>query len=184
MSIVNTAIDYLYSAHSQGSDLLKLQPPNKLQAYDDSPRSIYKRFLFDLIRHLILEAIDSGQDENLLPWEKTEYKRKCWIPRKTAEIIKRVVTDKVKILFGFETRTVKENLIIRWSRKKRDKVDELLVRESQEEEQEWTDFSLDETALKNKITLSILDCLLLETGTVLKAAYHNKMNRIKCFFDT
>ncbi|XP_075230265.1 uncharacterized protein LOC142329480 [Lycorma delicatula] len=185
LAIVYTTTDYLYSAHSQGNDLSKLQPPNKLLALDDSPRSIYKRFLFDLTRQLILEAIDSGQDENLLPWEKTEYKRKCWIPQKTGEIIKHIVTDRVKVLFGFETRSVKENLIIRWSRKKRDKVDELLVRESQEEEQEWTDFSLDENAIKNKISLSILDSLLLETGTVLQAAFHNKMNRIRsCLLDT
>jgi hypothetical protein len=30
---------------------------------------------------------------------------------------------------------------MRWSRKKRDTVDELIVRESQEEEADWLDFS-------------------------------------------
>lgn len=59
-------------------------------------------------------------------------------------------------------------LIHRWSRPKRDPVDEIIVQESKREELMWTDYHTEETEIKNQITELILDDLLADTVAVFK----------------
>ena len=42
--------------------------------------------------------------------------------------------------FNYKKRAQKENLIVRWSHKRRDRVDQVLVRELHAEEASWTDY--------------------------------------------
>ena len=63
----------------------------------------------------------------------------------------------VKVIFGFEPLVQKENFLIRWSRKKKDVVGELIVQDSLEEEVEWTDFSTEENVIKNQISEQIFE---------------------------
>ncbi|XP_069097721.1 coiled-coil domain-containing protein 187 isoform X1 [Pleurodeles waltl] len=50
---------------------------------------------------------------------------------------------------------------------KRDRVDILLIQELHQEEQQWTDYTEDEQAVKVKLSADILDCLLQDTIGVL-----------------
>lgn len=79
------------------------------------------------------------------------------------------------IVFGYEPAVKKENMIIRWSRKKRDRVDEILIRESQEEETEWVDYSIEENSIKNKITNSIIDDIMDEATKAIVSSFMKKI---------
>ena len=60
-----------------------------------------------------------------------------------------IICREVMVAFGFEKRALKENLIVRWSpQKRRDRVDQILVRELHSEEKEWTDYTYDETIVQ------------------------------------
>ena len=73
------------------------------------------------------------------------------------------------VAFGYEKRAAKENLIVRWSpQKRRDRVDQILVRELHSEEKEWTDYAQDETQVKDSVTDSLFELLLADTVDQLK----------------
>ncbi|EEZ99647.2 hypothetical protein TcasGA2_TC002404 [Tribolium castaneum] len=80
--------------------------------------------------------------------------------------LEKILTKKLKELFGFKKVQVAESAIIKWGRKKRDHVDEVLVLESQEEESQWTNFDKDELIVKNQVTVDIMKMLLEETADV------------------
>lgn len=80
--------------------------------------------------------------------------------------LEKILNIKLKELFGFKKVQVAESAIIKWGRKKRDHVDEVLVLESQEEESQWTNFDKDELIVKNQITVDIMKMLLEETTDV------------------
>lgn len=75
-----------------------------------------------------------------------------------------MLNRKVLQLLNFEPVTRNDSLIIRWSRKKRDHVDEILVSETQAEEVEWTNFDSDEEVIKDNLTQSILDLLIVDAA--------------------
>jgi hypothetical protein len=88
-----------------------------------------------------------------------------------------MVLKQVLVLFGFAPKAYKEKFVIRWSRKKRDYVDEILMKESHEEESAWTSYDEDEVTVKNEITLGILDSLLVETVQVILGIRKTKLNK-------
>lgn len=151
-----------------------IQPPDSFLTEDKSAR-VYRKFLFDLARQLFCEVTSSNHKEDILPWNENICKRKRSISTRNQEVICQVINKQVNLLFEFEPRVIKENLIIRWSRKKRDRVDELLVRETQEEERDWTDYSEDEVFVKNQVALNIWDHLLTDTANVLSSALEKKL---------
>lgn len=65
----------------------------------------------------------------------------------------------------------RENLLISWAGKKRDRVDEILVRELQEEEALWTNYNEDEVLVKDQMTEALLDSLISDTATVFAKIY-------------
>ena len=66
-------------------------------------------------------------------------------------------------------RALKENLIVRWSpQKRRDRVDQILVRELHSEEKEWTDYTYDETIVKDSVTDSLMEVLITDTVEHIK----------------
>merc|ERR1712072_425750 len=93
---------------------------------------------------------------------------------KDASSLSSIITREVMVAFGYEKRAAKENLIVRWSpQKRRDRVDQILVRELHAEEKEWTDYSEDETIVKNSVTDSLFELLLTDTVHHIKRALLN-----------
>ena len=72
--------------------------------------------------------------------------------------------------FNYKKRAQKENLIVRWSHKRRDRVDQVLVRELHAEEASWTDYQDDEVQVKDEISNLIMDALVNDTIQALKGA--------------
>lgn len=85
------------------------------------------------------------------------------MPSTVSQLIERIVKE-VSIAFHHEKRAAKENLVVRWSQKRRDRVDQILVRELHSEEASWTDYSADEVVVKNQVAEGILEDLLGETS--------------------
>lgn len=173
-ALVTSATQALLAVWRRGESVSAVQPPQSKH----SSSAAYKRFLFDLVKQTFTDISSHKEHETEIPpWEKTGFRMKRLIlPNLTEEFLSNHVMKKVRILLGYEPNLIKENLIIQWSRKKRDRVDELLVRESQEEEQEWTDYSKCEVAVKNNVALSIFDSLLEDTTSALCNAFLKKLS--------
>ncbi|XP_043583945.1 centrosome-associated protein 350-like isoform X2 [Bombus pyrosoma] len=172
----------IFNAKEAGEDIMSLEAPPEIceltKENDETvkkDRRIYNTFLFDLCKETIAEVYQAEYEKPGPSWTKPNVKTKptMKIP-KTIQELNAYVNKEVATLFGFKTKLQRENMVMRWSRKRRDRVDELLAREAQAEEDEWTKFHHDELAVKNGLTVTILDTLLMETVNVVKVAYAKK----------
>lgn len=172
----------IYKAKQSGQDIMNLEaPPEICELTKESneiakkDRKIYNTFLFDLCKETISEVYQAEYEKPGPSWTKPNVKTKpaMKIP-KTVEELHEYVSKEVATLFGFKTKLQRENMVMRWSRKRRDRVDELLAREAQAEEDEWTKFHHDELAVKNGLTVAILETLIMETTSVVKVAHAKK----------
>nr|XP_031849069.1 centrosome-associated protein 350-like isoform X1 [Nomia melanderi]XP_031849070.1 centrosome-associated protein 350-like isoform X1 [Nomia melanderi] len=172
----------IFRAKEAGDDIMSLEAPPEIyeltKENDETvkkDRRIYNTFLFDLCKETIAEVYQAEYEKPGPSWTKPNVKTKptMKIP-KTIEELNEYVNKEVATLFGFKTKLQRENMVMRWSRKRRDRVDELLAREAQAEEDEWTKFHHDELAVKNGLTVAILDTLLMETVNIVKVAYAKK----------
>ncbi|XP_026669857.1 centrosome-associated protein 350-like isoform X3 [Ceratina calcarata] len=172
----------IFRAKEAGEDIMTLEAPPEIceltKENDETvkkDRRIYNAFLFDLCKETIAEVYQAEYEKPGPSWTKPNVKTKptMKIP-KTIDELNAYVNKEVATLFGFKTKLQRENMVMRWSRKRRDRVDELLAREAQAEEDEWTKFHHDELAVKNGLTVTILDTLLMETVNVVKVAYAKK----------
>ena len=102
--------------------------------------------------------------------QKPLMKARLALPKDSAAL-SCLVAREVMVAFGYEKRAAKENLIVRWSpQKRRDRVDQILVRELHSEEKEWTDYSQDEAIVKDAVTDSLFDLLLTDTVHQMRRA--------------
>ncbi|XP_057333522.1 centrosome-associated protein 350-like [Microplitis mediator] len=172
----------IFDAKQSGKDIMALEaPPEINELHNDNnkvvkkDRKIYNTFLFDLCKETIAEVYQLDYEKPGPSWIKPNVKTKPVIKiPKTIEELNDYVNKEVATLFGFKTKLQRENMVMRWSRKRRDRVDELLAREAQAEEDEWTKFHHDELAVKNELTVAILGTLILETTNVVKTVYAKK----------
>lgn len=182
LPLVLRAVETLYHARLAGRDLETVQPSWEPpgEEPDNEACTTYKRFLFDLTRQLVQEAY-SCCDKETLPWLEPPAmsRRNALLRPKSLQDLQSRVEEKVTSLFGFSARQRREKLIIRWSRKRRDHVDELLVREAQEEEQAWTNYEVDEAAVKSQISDAIMNMLLSDTADTINKATENKARKLR-----
>lgn len=138
-------------------------------------RQTYNIFLFDLCKEVIIEMYPAEFEETKPSWMKvnTRSKVNSRFARSFKELNERVV-EEIALLMGFKTKPQRENLIMRWSKKRRDRLDELLAKEAQQEEKEWTNYDLDGLTFKNDLTTDILNVLVAETTKCIKFAYAKK----------
>nr|CAD7257626.1 unnamed protein product [Timema shepardi] len=127
----------------------------------------------------VADAYGWEEPKPRLPWEWPLCShRKKKLPPRSRDDLHDIVQRQVSQLFGFAPRPGRDNLIVRWSRRKRDCVDDLLMRESHEEEAGWTNYDQDEVTVKNEVTVCILNCLLDETARVFKEIFDKRSVRI------
>lgn len=93
-------------------------------------------------------------------------------PIRTREELIDAVEDAVLVQFSYRPRVRRESQLAKWSQKKRDRVDEILVRELQAEEKLWTDFTAEEVQVKRQTADAILEMLLVETATIYQQMLH------------
>lgn len=175
------ATSLIFNAKECGEDVVSLEAPSEIwDVSKDSEalkkdRRIYNAFLFDLCKETITDVYRKEYEQPGPSWARPSVKTTPVIktPKNVNELTE-YVNKEVSTLFGFKTKLQRENMVMRWSRKRRDRVDELLAREAQAEEDEWTKFHCDELAVKNELTVSILDSLVLDTVNVVKTAFKKR----------
>lgn len=128
------------------------------------------RFIFNLCKEIALDLQERlNQESNGPSWNQVKPRLKPLEVNKriTKESLESIMNRKILQLLGFQTVNRKDNLIVRWSRKKRDHVDEILVLEAQTEEADWTNYDQDEIIVKNNLTNEILEQLVSETAQIM-----------------
>ena len=124
--------------------------------------------------HSMLFSVTLEKVQEIYKWESTEQnppwmqqlplaQKRFLIPKSLSDLVEKVQTEvgsdlKLTKKFG------KENLLVRWAGKKRDRVDEILVRELQEEEAVWVNYGEDEVEVKEQMADIILEELISDTA--------------------
>lgn len=174
-TITHHIANILYNAHVQ--DKLDSASFNDKQChiFDDTVDFSCVKFLFDICKELATEHYGLFRTEQGPSWMHLTKKAKLCVnsplDKNELEIY---LNKKVKELFAFEKVERRENAIIKWSRKKRDHVDEILVLECQDEEAEWTNYDKDELYVKNEVTNEIMNMLLSDTAEVLSKIFKKR----------
>ena len=137
---------------------------------------MYEDFLMDAVTEIaddVRSAATAVQNPVWMP-QKPLKKMALSVPQ-TEEGLAASVQSELNVLLGFEKRARRENLIVRMSKQggkeRRDRVTQILVRELHSEEAAWTDFSVDETSVKDALAETLLETLVNDTVAALKKAY-------------
>ncbi|XP_030756591.1 centrosome-associated protein 350-like [Sitophilus oryzae] len=135
------------------------------------------KYVFDLCKEIAIEHYSQfSKPDPGSSWLRVEDKG-IFLQQKPLDVIglQQLMNSKLLELFGFQKKeSRKENAIIKWSRKKRDHVDEVLIQEMQNEESTWTNFELNELYVKDRITNEIMEMLIKNTALVLKQTLYKK----------
>ena len=141
-----------------------------IDSISSSSHAMFVNFVFDLVKEISASIYSCETEKQSHIWmaQKPLMKARLALP-KDASSLSSIITREVMVAFGYEKRAAKENLIVRWSpQKRRDRVDQILVRELHSEEKEWTDYAQDETLVKDSVTDSLFELLLADTVDRLK----------------
>ncbi|KRT85104.1 hypothetical protein AMK59_700 [Oryctes borbonicus] len=177
-SMISIITDTLFKAYESVN--LESTSPNtseelKLLSRTNVDKECYE-FVFDLCKEFAIEHYKQFVEQTGPSWMVVN--QKLLIKQKPfdKDELNAYLFKKTKEILGFEKVVFKEKMITKWSRKKRDHVDEILVIESQAEESEWTNYDDDEMIVKNELTNDIMNMLLTETANVISKILNKKMN--------
>lgn len=139
------------------------------------PKEKYK-FCFDLCKDLSKEHYKQFEVEKCPSWMQVTKKPQLIIKKPFGvNDLENYMCKKLREVFGYEKANRRENAIIKWSRKKRDHVDEILVGECQAEEDQWINYEKDELIVINQITNDIMKSLLKDTADVFNKILSNRL---------
>ncbi|XP_057697348.1 centrosome-associated protein 350 isoform X2 [Corythoichthys intestinalis] len=134
----------------------------------------YKKAVYDLTWEILQEIYAEDPNANQPEWVKPQRVRPTFSHRvKTPRDLNKVqefVTDEVLKLYGLSKNTSKMSdwqKMLKFGRKKRDRVDQILVQELHEEEAQWVCYEEDELSVKMQLADSIFDMLLKDTANTL-----------------
>ncbi|XP_077439763.1 centrosome-associated protein 350 isoform X2 [Vanacampus margaritifer] len=134
----------------------------------------YKQAVYDLTWEILQEIYAEDPNANQPEWVKPHRLRPAFSHRvKTPGDINKVqefVTEEVLKLYGLAKNKSKKpdcQKMLKFGRKKRDRVDQILVQELHEEEAQWVCYEEDEMSVKMQLADSIFDLLLKDTANLL-----------------
>lgn len=177
-SMTSIISDKLFKAYVNGN--LETAIPNvteesKVLARHNIDKECFE-FIFDLCKEFAVEHYKQFVEYNGPSWMVVKKKSLAKQKPFDTDELKAYLFKKTKEILEFEKVIFKEKMITKWSRKKRDHVDEILVIESQTEESEWTNYDDDEVIVKDELTNDIMNMLLTETANVISKIFNKKMN--------
>ncbi|XP_042880966.1 serine-rich adhesin for platelets-like isoform X2 [Penaeus japonicus] len=195
MTLVKDALDCLHEAWERGLEPSLVEPPESFittspsvsqnedssEEEEEGSARIFRRLLFCLMREIVSEAYQHQNTPVPPPWIKQPFPpTKILLAVRTSSkpALYSHAEEQVKVLFGWSPSSKKESLMMRWARKHRDLVDQVLVRELQAEESSWTQYDEDEASVKVQVASEILDDLISDTVTVFMEIIARKMTLI------
>uniref|UniRef100_A0ACB8F287 Uncharacterized protein n=1 Tax=Sphaerodactylus townsendi TaxID=933632 RepID=A0ACB8F287_9SAUR len=178
--LVYEAAEELWKFKELGHDLQAAGFPRDLSdsLKDDDieaiSKQIYKQAVFDLTREIFGEIFAEDPNLNQPVWMKpcritSTYFRRVKDPNNLEEIKSFIAAEVLKLLNLKKEPNNKMDWqkMIKFGRKKRDRVDHILVQELHEEEAQWVNYDEDELYVKMQLADGIFEALIRETIDVL-----------------
>ncbi|XP_057885980.1 centrosome-associated protein 350 isoform X6 [Melospiza georgiana] len=178
--MVHAAAEELWKLKELGHDLqscsLKTDLNGTLQEQDTDTinKQVYRKVVFDLTREIFGEIFAEDPNLNQPIWMKpcriaSAYFRRVKDPNDLDEI-KNFIAAEVLKLFSLRKEPNHKTdwqKMMKFGRKKRDRVDHILVQELHEEEAQWVNYDEDELCVKMQLADGIFEALIRDTVDVL-----------------
>ncbi|XP_064416522.1 centrosome-associated protein 350 isoform X2 [Latimeria chalumnae] len=179
--IVHVVAEELWTLKELGNDLQSVGVPAdffgndiKGQDVESISKRVYKQAVFDLTKEIFQEIFADDPNMNQPLWMKpyrinSTYYRRVKNPNDLTEI-KTFIANEVLKLFGLskeQNQKTDWQKMMKFGRKKRDRVDHILVQELHEEEAQWVNYDEDELSVKMQLADGIFEALIKDTIEVL-----------------
>ncbi|XP_045154253.1 centrosome-associated protein 350 isoform X2 [Echinops telfairi] len=179
--LVNDAAEELWKWKELGHDLRGVSIPARLlgcvskgQDIESTSKRVYKQAVFDLTKEIFEEIFAEDPNLNQPVWMKpcrinSHYFRRVKNPNDLDEIKNFIATEVLK-LFSLKKESNHKTdwqKMMKFGRKKRDRVDHILVQELHEEEAQWVNYDEDELCVKMQLADGIFETLIRDTIDVL-----------------
>ncbi|NXN44574.1 CE350 protein, partial [Rhinoptilus africanus] len=178
--MVHAAAEELWKLKELGHDLQSfslhtdLSSTLKEQDADTINKQVYKKVVFDLTREIFGEIFAEDPNLNQPIWMKpcritSAYFRRVKDPNDLGEIKSFIAAEVLKLFSLRKEPNHKTDWqkMVKFGRKKRDRVDHILVQELHEEEPQWVNYDEDELCVKMQLADGIFEALIRDTVDVL-----------------
>ncbi|XP_068447304.1 centrosome-associated protein 350 isoform X2 [Clinocottus analis] len=141
----------------------------------------YRKAVYDLTWEMLQEIYTEDPNTNQPQWVKPRRLKSSFFHRvKTPgdlTNIQEIISAEVLKLYGLtkdHSQKTDWQKMLKFGKKKRDRVDHILVQELHEEEAQWVNYDEDELFVKMQLADSIFDALLKDTANVLTLIYDKR----------
>ncbi|EPQ16425.1 Centrosome-associated protein 350 [Myotis brandtii] len=179
--LVHSAAEELWKWKELGHDLHSISIPSKLLGcaskgldIESTSKRVYKQAVFDLTKEIFEEIFAEDPNLNQPVWMKpcrinSNYFRRVKNPNNLDEIKSFIATEVLKLFSLKKEPNHKTDWqkMMKFGRKKRDRVDHILVQELHEEEAQWVNYDEDELCVKMQLADGIFETLIRDTIDVL-----------------
>ncbi|XP_071420717.1 centrosome-associated protein 350 isoform X1 [Pithys albifrons albifrons] len=178
--MVHAAAEELWKLKELGHDLQSCSFHSDLsgtlqeQDTDTINKQVYKKVVFDLTREIFGEIFAEDPNLNQPIWMKpcrvaSAYFRRVKDPNDLGEIKSFIAAEVLKLFSLRKEPNHKTDWqkMMKFGRKKRDRVDHILVQELHEEEAQWVNYDEDELCVKMQLADGIFEALIRDTVDVL-----------------
>ncbi|KAI5168963.1 hypothetical protein MUG91_G42n26 [Manis pentadactyla] len=179
--LVHDAAEELWKWKELGHDFHSLSIPTKLLGcaskgldIESTSKRVYKQAVFDLTKEIFEEIFAEDPNLNQPVWMKpcrinSSYFRRVKNPNNLDEIKNFIATEVLKLFSLKKEPNHKTDWqkMMKFGRKKRDRVDHILVQELHEEEAQWVNYNEDELCVKMQLADGIFETLIRDTIDVL-----------------
>ncbi|NXX86328.1 CE350 protein, partial [Urocolius indicus] len=189
LAVPHTALEVEGMVHAAAEELWKLKELGRdLQSFglrtdlstlkeqdtDTINKQVYKKVVFDLTREIFGEIFAEDPNLNQPVWMKpcriaSAYFRRVKDPNDLDEIKSFIAAEVLKLFSLRKEPNHKTDWqkMMKFGRKKRDRVDHILVQELHEEEAQWVNYDEDELCVKMQLADGIFEALIRDTVDVL-----------------
>ncbi|XP_074078266.1 centrosome-associated protein 350 isoform X2 [Macrotis lagotis] len=189
-ALVYAAAEELWKWKEMGHDLQSISIPTKLigsacngQDIESSSKRVYKQVVFDLTKEIFGEIFAEDPNLNQPIWMKpcrinSSYFRRVKNPSDVDEIKNFIATEVLKLFSLKKEPNHKTDWqkMMKFGRKKRDRVDHILVQELHEEEAQWVNYDEDELCVKMQLADGIFETLIRDTIDILNQINEKREN--------
>ncbi|XP_053771526.1 centrosome-associated protein 350 [Desmodus rotundus] len=180
-TLVRSAAEELWKWKELGHDLQSISIPAALLGcaskgldLESTSKRVYKQAVFDLTKEIFEEIFAEDPNLNQPLWMKpcrinSSYFRRVKNPNDLDEIKNFIATEVLKLFSLKKEPNHKTDWqkMMKFGRKKRDRVDHILVQELHEEEAQWVNYDEDELCVKMQLADGIFETLIRDTVDVL-----------------
>ncbi|XP_041912053.1 centrosome-associated protein 350 isoform X1 [Alosa sapidissima] len=145
----------------------------------------YKQAVFDLSWEVIKDIFAKDHKTEQPQWMKPQRIKSSYFHgikcMKDMQTVQAFLTEEVLKLYGLKREHNQKTdwqKMLKFGRKKRDRVDHILVQELHDEESQWVNYDEDELYVKMQLADGIFDALLKDTEDVLTQIQERRSSRV------